>query len=343
MDMASTIATQPRIMAFRGAGHANPAALYLARLSPSSRATMRWALRAIARALGGPEDPLLVDWARVGYGDVVAVRAALGEGYKPATANCMLSALRGTLREAWRLGQLDADAYHRAIDVPAVRGSGLPAGCALQEAELAALLQACLADAGPARARDAAIVALLASSGLRRAELAALELADYDAGSGALTVREGKGRKGRRTYAAPAGPYLARWLAVRGERPGPLFVPVRRGGALLWRHLSGHAIWRIVRRRAGQAGLRAFTPHDFRRTWVSNLLDAGADLASAQALAGHANPATTAGYDRRAERARERAAALLQLPRLEDIRHADGEPGEHPDDGDPRNPDQAAP
>ncbi|MGW6500259.1 tyrosine-type recombinase/integrase [Nonomuraea angiospora] len=56
-------------------------------------------------------------------------------------------------------------------------------------------------------------------------------------------------------------------------------------------------------------------PHDhFRRTFIGELLDAGVDLATAQALVGHASPATTARYDRRPERTRRAAVDKLGTP-----------------------------
>jgi len=292
----------------------NPATIYLARLTRSSRRTMEWALRVIAGELAGEgANPESLPWAELHYHQVVQLRSNLAERYSPTTANRMLSALRGALREAWRLGQMDAEALARAIDVPAVRGRSAPHGRALAPSELQALFAAC-AGGSAIGMRDAAILAVLAAAGLRRAELAALDLADYVPATGALSVREGKGHKPRTVYAVPAAAYLQAWLAARGDQPGPLFLPMRRNGRLTWRRLTGDGLLKILRRRANQAGLRRFSPHDLRRTWVSSLLDAGADLAAVQGLAGHANPSTTIGYDRRGERARQSAALRLHLP-----------------------------
>lgn len=294
----------------------NPAAVYLASLSPGSRRAMRDALDLIARILTeGRADAFSMPWAALEFQHVQAVRAALAGRYKPATCNKALSALRGVLKAAWQLGQIDAEHYHKAAAVPNVRGETLPAGRALTGGELAALMGACAKDPSPAGARDAAIIALLYSCGLRRAELAALRLEDYDPDAGTLRIM-GKRRKERLAYVVNgAALALADWLALRGRDPGPLFCPVRKDGELLrGQGLTTQAVYNLLQKRAREAGVKRLSPHDFRRTFVSDLLDAGADIVTVQRLAGHANVQTTARYDRRPEAAKQRAAGLLHVP-----------------------------
>ena len=78
--------------------------------------------------------------------------------------------------------------------------------------------------------------------------------------------------------------------------------------------MTAQALRLRVRRRASQAGLGPVSPHDLRRSFVGAALDAGADLSAVQKLAGHASPATTSLYDRRPERAKQRAAELNAVP-----------------------------
>lgn len=297
----------------------HPAAVYLAGLGEGSRRTMRAALETVIRLAGREDlDLYAFPWPSLRYQHTQALRAQLDnpERFAPATANKILAALRGVLRECFRLGYLTAEECERAVDLKRIKGASLPKGRALTRAELCALFRACEEDRRKASgARDAALLAVLYGGGARRFEAVSLDLADFNPDSGCLTVRRGKGGKARTMYAANGSrAALDAWLEARGPEEGPLFCPVDKAGRVKVRRMTAEALYQALHRRAQEAGVEPFGPHDFRRTFISDLLDAGADLALVQQLAGHADPRTTARYDRRPEVAKRRAAELLHVP-----------------------------
>lgn len=294
----------------------HPAAVYIMSLAPGSRRTMKEALDTIAGILTiGRDDAVSLNWAGLRYQHTAAVREELAAKYAPATANKMLSALRGVLKESWRLGLMTAEDYHRAADLKAVKGEKLPSGRALSHGEVRALFEACSEDASPAGARDAALLAVLYGAGIRRSECAALNIADFDTETGALIVRAGKGRKDRIAYATNGSrEALIAWLGVRGDAPGALFCPVNKGGRITVRPMTDQSIFYVLKKRGDGAGVKSFSPHDMRRTFIGELLDAGADISTVQQLAGHANVTTTQRYDRRGEETKRKAAELLYVP-----------------------------
>ena len=294
----------------------NPAAVYLASLgSNGSRRVQGQALRVIAEILTGNPDPLACAWHALRFQHTQAIRARLAERYAPATANRMLSALRGVLTAARGLGLITADEMAMAASFKGVKGETLLAGRALTSGEIAALMGSCESDSTPAGARDAAMIACLYPAGLRRDEVPALDLADYDPASGALTVQHGKGNKARITYLESGGKAaMGDWLRIRGEQPGALFWPINKAGKITPRRMSNQAVYNALAKRGELAGVANFSPHDLRRTMISDLLDSGADVSTVARLAGHASILTTQGYDRRPEATKAKAMSKLHLP-----------------------------
>jgi integrase len=225
---------------------------------------------------------------------------------------------------------MTADDYQAARSVSAVRGESEPRGRDLSAGELRGLFEACARapqeqlhrqDSGPRRRRDAALLALAYGCGLRRAEAVAVDVDDLDLEASQLKVRRGKGRKPRLAQLPPsARPAREDWLQARGPEPGPLFCPVLKTGRLVrdqdgaLGRLSASAAWAITKERGRKAGILPPAPHDLRRSWIGDLLDAGTDLATAQKMAGHASVSTTARYDRRDRAVQRRAADQLHVP-----------------------------
>ena len=293
----------------------NAALVYLA--SKPSEVGRRGLARSLDRAAelltgGLASSALVVDWTRVRYQHVAALRAVLlDDGAKPNTINHVLATIRGTIKEAWRLGLIDAETKERIIDVSNVKASTLPAGRHVDAGEVAALFRACGDE--PVGARDSAMLALLYGGGLRRSEAVAVQLDDYD--DGKVTIRSGKGRKDRIVF-CPAGgrEAIEAWIARRGDWPGALLCPVRKGGYVQQRAMTDQAVLLRLRYLAGKAGVKPLTPHDLRRSFVGELLDAGADISSVQGLAGHSSTDTTSRYDRRPDDAKRRTAEMLHVP-----------------------------
>jgi integrase/recombinase XerD len=294
----------------------HPVSVYLARLSPSSRDTMLGALEVAAAILtNGRLTAVQLPWQRLEYQHLAALRAKLAEQYAPATSNRYLTAVRCVLKECWRLGLMTHEAMARAADVQPVKGKRLPKGRALTHLELTRLFEACAEDASIIGRRDAAVLAVLYGAGLRRSEAVNLDLSDYDPASGELRVRQGKGNRDRLMFTANgSADALRAWLAVRGDIPGPLFLPINKGKRILWRRMTDKAIVWILAERALQAGVKTFSPHDMRRSYISSLLGSGVDLVTVSAMAGHASVTTTARYDRRGDDQKRKAAELLVVP-----------------------------
>ena len=211
---------------------------------------------------------------------------------KAATVNLRLTAVRGLARSCGR-----------RITVRGVRQVQAPVE-PLNGRELGRLLAAVEGHDWGAewmKYRNLAVIALMARAGLRVSEVVSLDMADVtlNSRSGHTLVRRGKGLKERRVpLSLETRKAIAAYLEVRPDRkqfmeePDALFLS--RTGE---RRIDARAIQRMVEAAAQRAGIsRRVTPHTLRHTFATRFLRTGGDLATLQAVLGHANLSTTARY-----------------------------------------------
>jgi len=170
--------------------------------------------------------------------------------------------------------------------------------------------------------RDTAVIALMLCTGIREAELSALDVPDlrqHREGDLALQVREGKGCKQR---VIPYGELswvlviVESWLRAAGIEGGPVFRGLYKGGYKLRPgRLSVRAIGYILADYpiaiAGE--LTTVKPHDLRRTYARRFYNSKGDLAALQQNLGHEDPRTTMGYIGDLEPERRRPPALYSF------------------------------
>jgi integrase/recombinase XerD len=213
-------------------------------------------------------------------------------GRRPTTQARKVAAIRSFYGFALREGLAERDVAS-LVDAPKP-GSYLPDVLARDEVER--VLEAPPAD-DPVGIRDRAILELLYACGLRVSELTGLDVDRIDLAN--LQVRViGKGNRERRVpMGETARDRLHRYLngpraAWTAGRPTPATFVSQRG-----RRLARESVWRLVRRWSEVVGITGHvTPHTFRHSFATHLLEGGADLRVVQALLGHASISTTQLY-----------------------------------------------
>lgn len=236
--------------------------------------------------------------AELGLADLREHLSLLSErGLATSTLARCRSALRTYFRFLLSEGHVDADPTE-GLEAPA-RGRPLPH--VLSYDGVVAILEAVPVESALAN-RDRAMLEVLYGSGVRISELTGLRGRDLLLDEGLAIVR-GKGDKQR---LVPLGGSAARAVRryLRDTRPG-LDVRGESDGVLFLNHhgrpLSRTGAWKIVRRhveaaKAAGKHLGHVTPHTFRHTFATHLLENGADLAAVQEMLGHADISTTQIY-----------------------------------------------
>ena len=185
----------------------------------------------------------------------------------------------------------------------------LPKALSVDDAvQLAEYTGASAADDDPwLRCRDAAMVELLYSCGLRVAELTGLDVHASTQAKGWIDLQAGEAHvlgKGSKRRSVPVGrkalDALQAWYNVRAEVLTP--ATTEQQALFIGRYgtrLSAQAIWQRLRQRSLQAGLSTpVHPHMLRHSFASHVLQSSSDLRAVQELLGHANISTTQVYTR---------------------------------------------
>jgi site-specific recombinase XerD len=209
------------------------------------------------------------------------------------------------------------------------RAAGIETGRYISQKEFDTLIDVCVADDTYAGLRDRAMFALAYSTGPRVHEVAGLKVKDVNSVKGDELMYEvriiGKGNKERPVkpvLVGGAAQYLHEWLLLRGSTHGALFCyitrPSKRSGAkgVISRketHLTTDALVKILEKRQLQAGLEHLSWHDFRRTYISDLINQY-DLVTAQKIVGHSSTNITAKYDRTWQEKAKEAARMRVIP-----------------------------
>ncbi|HEY6547305.1 MAG TPA: tyrosine recombinase XerC [Vicinamibacteria bacterium] len=224
--------------------------------------------------------------------DHLMIRSFLGRlherGLKKTSSARRLAALRSFFRWLCREGVLDRNPA-RALLSPRTE-KHIPSH--LEEVEVSALLD--LPGEGLAAVRGRAILELLYATGLRCAELVALDVPEVDLDARMLRVL-GKGRKERVVpFGTRARDAVKAWLNVRKSllpRNEALFLNQKSG------RLTDRSVRMLLSTRIRQVALtKKASPHTLRHSFATHLLERGADLRSIQELLGHASLSTTQRY-----------------------------------------------
>jgi integrase/recombinase XerD len=226
--------------------------------------------------------------------DVAALVSLLSDlGMAPASVARNLTTIRMFHRFLIEEGAVFSDA---AADTDAPKlGRRLP--IVLSIPEVARILENPGTD-GDREVRDTAMLEFLYATGLRVSEMISVTFSDLDISERLVRVL-GKGGKERIVPVGDAAVAAVQLYvkqvrgrtARRGLSGDALFLSMKG------RPLTRAAVWKILRKYAAQAGIdRPVSPHTFRHSFATHLLEGGADLRSVQELLGHADISTTQIY-----------------------------------------------
>ena len=174
----------------------------------------------------------------------------------------------------------------------------------------------------PVGGRDRALILTLLDTGIRCAELVALDWGDCDFGARRLHIRHGKGDKARVVpFATRCAEALATYLFDRGTDPGPFFLSARYGRLHPGVRLGVNGVKVRLRALGRESGIPKVHAHRFRHTFATWAIAQDARELDVQHLLGHSSPDMVRRYSAtyRSEQAAVRHAAFSPADRLASV------------------------
>src|SRR4051795_2382245 len=228
-----------------------------------------------------------IDWycsePRLAFNKIVVTRYRIfleQAHYASSTINLRLAAVRRLAYEAADAGLLSPDLAAGIRRVKGAKKHGTRVGNWLTAEQGLALLS--ISDRTALRGkRDYAMVAVLLGCGLRRAELAAAQVADLQQREEHWVFADLIGKGGHiRTVPIPDwfAEAVAVWLREAGVTAGAVFRAINKGGRIAPNGFSPKVIWGVVKQASAGCGLANVAPHDLRRTCARLCHQAGGEL-----------------------------------------------------------------
>jgi len=242
---------------------------------------------------------------------VIAYRADLHDvrGLAPATTNLRLAALKSLIAFAEDLDVIAWQLKVRPVRSQTLRDTAGPGRPAVRQ-----MLDQVAGRDDAKGSRDVAIIRLFFDLGLRRKELAGLDVADVDLVAGRCRIL-GKGRSEHEWITLPPETCkaVADWLDHRGRDPGPLFTSLSNNS--IRQRITGSGLYSVIRSLGRDAAGVATSPHRLRHSSITTACEVEPDLGKVQRFSRHTNSDMVFRYrdnlvDAGGEIARKVAAAL---------------------------------
>lgn len=300
---------QYNLMSMMSSNPQHPVTRYLMGLRSKNSIRTQYSKLKNASERFGYENPFHDEWVNFTRDNLLwLIQAMISEELKSNTINGTIASVKGVLKELMIDKKISGDAYTHISSVKVLKTDDVEKGTYVPIQQVRDMF---IEAHSPSEARNNMIIAFVYGCGLRRSEVPKIKITDIDTKQEPWKLSVfGKGAKKRKVPIPDAiKPYILEWIeSYCIDTSGFLFVQIKRGDNVTDKVLSEKSIYNVVRERAVMNGV---SPHDLRRTFISNLIDADVGIETVSKIVGHDSIETTKTYDLTVEKRIDQAASKL--------------------------------